>query len=328
MRIGAILPHLGVFGGVRRYLELGNRFIGRGHRFSIYTIDGARSDWLAFDGEVGSLAALRDAEHDVLLSGSPELLEHLDDAKTLVRIFYLQIEGIPQEAAIVRSGKYRIMVNSSGLARRVRKRYGVEPLDGRGGVNPALFRPTGELPAGGPFRVLCYGRTSRPRKGTRFVIEAARKLRRAGLDVELQLFDAAAPGERDPRVGFDPGLPYRFYLDLPQERMAAMYGASDVFVSAEHRAGWSNTTAEAAACGLPIICTRSGTEDFAVDGESALVVPMRTSFSIARALLRLARDGGLRERLGQGASKRVLEFTWDALCARMERTFNELLAGA
>lgn len=326
MRIGAILPHLLVFGGVRRYIELGNSFIARGHRFSIYTIDGAKPEWLAFNGEVGPLAALRDAEHDVLLSGSPELLEHLDRAKTRIRVFYLQIEGVEQEARIVRSGKYRVMVNSSGLARRVRTRYGVEPLDGRGGINPALFHPTVECPAGGPFKVLCYGRTSRPRKGTRFVVEAARMLRRAGFDVELHLFDAAGPGAPDPRVGFDPGLPYRFYLDLPQERMAAMYGAADVFVSAEHRAGWSNTAAEAAACGLPIVCTKSGTEDFAVDGESAVVVPIRTSFCVARGLRRLARDRDLRERLGREASRRVLEFTWDALCVRMERTFNELLA--
>ncbi len=326
MRIGAILPHLLVFGGVRRYIELGNRFIARGHRFSMFTVDGARPEWLGFDGEVGPLAALRDAEHDVLLTGSPELLEHFDRAPAGVRIFYLQIEGVEQEASIVRSGRYRIMVNSSGLARRVRTRYGVEPLDGRGGINPALFRRTAERPAGGPFKVLCYGRTSRPRKGTRFVVEAARMLRRAGLDVELQLFDAVGPGGPDPRMGFDPGFPYRFYVDLPQERMAAMYDAADVFVSAEHRAGWSNTAAEAAACGLPLVCTKSGTEDFAVDGESAIVVPIRTSFCVARGLRRLARDPGLRERLGREASRRMLEFTWDALCVRMERIFNELLA--
>jgi glycosyltransferase involved in cell wall biosynthesis len=328
VRIAAILPHLLVFGGVRRYIELGNRFIARGHRFTIYTVDGAKPDWLAFEGEVGSLAALPDVEHDVLLSGSPELLEHIDRAKALVRVFYLQIEGVEHEERIIRSGKYRVMVNSSGLARRVRRRYGLEPLDGRGGVNAALFHPAVERPAGGPFKVLCYGRLSKPRKGTRFVVEAARMLRRGGLDVELHLFDAAAPDAPDPRIGFDPGLPYRFYLDLPQERMAAMYGAADVFVSAERRAGWSNTAAEAAACGLPIVCTKSGTEDFAVDGESAIVVPVRASLWFARSLGRLARDRDLRERLGREASTRALEFTWDALCGRMERTFTELLAGA
>ena len=41
MKIAAILPHTLVFGGVRRYLELGNRFVTRGHTFDIYTLDGA-----------------------------------------------------------------------------------------------------------------------------------------------------------------------------------------------------------------------------------------------------------------------------------------------
>jgi glycosyltransferase involved in cell wall biosynthesis len=327
VRIGAILPHTLVFGGVRRYIELGNRFIARGHRFSIYTIDGAPPAWLSFDGEVATLGALGDAENDVMLCGSPELLPHLDRAKTRVRIFYLQIEGVDKEESIVRSGRYHVMVNSRGLARRTRRLYRVEPLDGRGGINPALFHPAAERPAGGPFKILCYGRTWRPRKGTRFVVEAVRTLRRRGLDVELQLFDAARDGGRDPRIGFEPGVPWRFYLDLPQERMAAMYGAADVFVSAERRAGWSNTAAEAAACGVPLVCTRSGTEDFAVDGESAIVVPARGSFWLVRALGALARDGELRERMGREAARRMREFTWDALCARMERTFNELLAG-
>ena len=328
MRIGAILPHLLVFGGVRRYIELGNGFVSRGHSFSIYTADGAKPTWLRFDGDVRTFGALRDVDHDILLCGSPELLDHLDRGKTIARIFYLQLEDVAAEERIIRSGRYRIMVNSSGLARRVRRRYRVEPLAGIGGVNPELFHPMGNRPTGAPLRILCYGRLSKPRKGTRFVVEAARMLRRSGVRIELHLFDTLTPGSPDPRIGFDPGLPYRFYLDLPQERMAAMYGAADVFVSAERRAGWSNTAAEAAACGLPIVCTGSGTEDFAVNGQSALVVPLRSPLLIARALGKLGRDRRLALRLGEAARIRVLEFTWEAVCGRMERTFMELLSRA
>jgi glycosyltransferase involved in cell wall biosynthesis len=326
LRIGAILPHVLVFGGVRRYIELGNAFVARGHRFTLYTLDGAMPTWLCFNGDVRPFGAIRDVRHDVLMCGSPELLEHLDRGRTRTRIFYLQLEGIAGEERVVRAGKYEIMVNSSGLARRVRRRYRIEPLDGIGGVNPDLFRPIASRPDGGPLRILCYGRTSKPRKGTRFVVQAARVLQRGGVRVELHLFDTRNPGSPDPRLGFDPGVPYRFYLDLPQERMAALYGAADVFVSAEHRAGWSNTAAEAACCGLPIVCTKSGTEDFAVHGESALVVPLRSPVAIAAALRRIARDRRLASGLGQEARARVLEFTWDALCARMERTFAELLS--
>lgn len=326
MKIAAILPHTLVFGGVRRYLELGNRFVTRGHTFDIYTLDGAAPGWLSFAGGVRPLAELGDGVHDVAICGSPELLGYLDRSRSRVRIFYLQIEGVEGERRIVVSGKYRIMVNSSGLARRVRRRYGVEPIDGIGGVNPELFHPLARKP-GGPFRVLCYGRLSKPRKGTRFVVQAVRSLRGKGLDIELDLFDTLNPGAEDPRIGFDPGVPFRYYMNLPQERMAAMYVSADAFVSAEHRSGWCNTGAEAAACGVPLVCTGSGTEDFAEGGVTALVIPARMSLFIERALMRLYRDRELGPRLAAAARERILDFTWDELCGRMERAFLGLLEG-
>lgn len=325
MRIGAILPHMLVFGGVRRYIELGNAFTSRGHSYTIFTPDGGPADWIDFTGNVKKLDTLTDVELDVAMCGSPELVEHLDRCTAAVKIFYLQLEGIDREDQIIRSGRYQIMVNSSGLARRVRRRYSIEPLNGIGGIDPERFRPVDRSRDGGPFRILCYGRLSRPRKGTRFVIDAARWMHRRGFGIELHLFDTVPPGAPDPRIGFDPGIPYRFYLNLPQTQMAPMYGAADAFVSAEHRAGWSNTAAEAAACGLPLVCTKSGTEDFAVHGRSALVIPLRLSLFIKRALVTLYRDRELAARLGPEARKAILKFTWNKVCVRMEHMFQDLL---
>jgi glycosyltransferase involved in cell wall biosynthesis len=325
LRIGAILPHLLVFGGVRRYLELGNAFVSRGHQFTIFTPDGMAPDWISFTGEVKPLDSITKHSNDITISGSPELIDWLDTAPSRIRIFYLQLEGVHGEDDIVRSGKYTIMVNSGGLARRIQKRYGIAPLNGIGGVNPELFHPVETGRSSGPFRILCYGRLSRPRKGARFVIQAARWMRSKGYDVELSLFDTMTPAMPDPRIGFDPGVPYRFYMNLPQARMASMYSECDVFVSAEHRAGWSNTAAEAAACSLPLVCTESGTGDFAIDGESALVLERRAAGCVRRSLIRLYRDRALGKSLGERARRNVLAFTWDALCDRMDRTFREML---
>jgi glycosyltransferase involved in cell wall biosynthesis len=310
-----------VFGGVRRYVELGNAFVSRGHSFVVYTPRGEAPGWIPFSGEVRPLGDLPLDRNDVVISGSPELLGALDRSPAPAKIFYLQIEKVDNEAEIVRSGRYRIMVNSSGLRRRVRRRYRVEPIDGIGGINPAMFHPPAVRSAGDPFRVLCYGRFSRPRKGTRFVVQAVRRLYRRGYNVELHLFDTVDPGDPDPRAGFDPGVPFRFYLNLDQSRMAAMYGAADIFVSAEHRAGWNNTAAEAAACGLPLVCTRSGTEDFAENGVSAIILPGRRSPFIARAIAALYRDRTLAARLGAEGHRRIMRFTWDDLCAKMESAF-------
>lgn len=337
MKIGAALPHLLLFGGVRRYIELGNVFTARGWEFTIFTPDGAPPAWMTFAGRVSTLAELASYRPDVMITGTPEYARYLDESAAAVKIFYLQIENAEGEREIVRSGRYRIMVNSSGLASRVRKLYGIEPLDGSGGINPDLFHPPGEgsIPAPvpvsrgeRPFRVICYGRISRPRKGTRLVAEAAGSLLGRRRGIELHLFDSYTTGEMDPRIGFDPGFPCRFYLNLPQEGMAAMYGAADLFVSAEKRAGWSNTAAEAAACGLPLVCTKSGTEDFAIDGKNAIVIPRRNVSLLRKAVKRICDEPGLGEAMGRESAEIMKAFTWEKICDRMERDFRKLLEGS
>lgn len=326
MRLAAILPHTFLFGGVRRYIELANGFTRRGHEFIIYTPDGEPPRWCGCGARCERLGELERRRHDVLITGSPEYLELLRAAPAALKVFYMQIEGVDREQEIVRAADLHVMANSTGLIERIRRRYGIEPLDGRGGVNPDIFRPLprGEEESGTPLRILCYGRLSRPRKGTRFVVQAAEELDRAGHDVELHMFDTRIPGGDDPRIGISPRVPMRFYLDLPQANMAAMYRAADVFVSAEHRAGWSNTCAEAAACALPLVCTASGTRDFAVHGESALVVSTRAARAIRRALERVIGDRGFARRLGEEARRRILQFTWERVCDRMSTDFERL----
>src|SRR6185503_4859587 len=140
-----------------------------------------------------------------------------------------------------------------------------------------------ELRAPQSFRIVANGRFSRRRKGSRIVAKAAGGLKPAS-HVELVYFDTTT-------VDHDAGLPealevrpkIRLDLDVPREKLRIVYGSGDVFVSAEKKAGWSNTTIEAMACGVPVVCTSSGTSDFAIHEETALVVP-RTSWHVHRAL--------------------------------------------
>ncbi len=329
MRIGVILPHTYLFGGVRRYVELSAAFTSRGHEFIIYTPDGEFPAWIELKGDCRKLSDAGGRDHDVMITGSPEYLEKLRELPARLRIFYLQTQKVARESEIARGGDILLMANSKGLMERMRKKYRLKVLDGRGGVNTALFHPptVERSVTGGPFRVMSYGRLSRPRKGTSFVIKAAESMYRRGYDVELILFDSMTPGSTDPRTGFDPGLPFRFYIDLPQERMAAMYASADVFVSAERKAGWSNTSAEAAACGLPLVCTRSGTTDFAVNGRTALVVKRRNQASIGKALRRMYRDREKGRRMGLDGAHGILDFTWEKVCDRMTEQFAALLDG-
>jgi glycosyltransferase involved in cell wall biosynthesis len=83
-----------------------------------------------------------------------------------------------------------------------------------------------------------------------------------------------------------------------------------VFLSAEKRAGWANTVAEAMACGLPVVCTRSGTLDLAVHRETAWVARFRHPWFLRRGLGALHADAALAARLRQAALARVADFGW------------------
>ena len=103
--------------------------------------------------------------------------------------------------------------------------------------------------------------------------------------------------------------------------MAWLFSRADVFVSAERRAGWANTAAEAMACRLPVVCTASGSRDFAIHRQTALVVPLASPFLIRRQIRRLILEPGLRERLAAAGYERIKLFTWEALAERLEEIF-------
>ncbi len=46
LRIGALLPHVKLYGGIKRFFELGNQFVDLGHDFTAFTTEG--------EGQLGS----------------------------------------------------------------------------------------------------------------------------------------------------------------------------------------------------------------------------------------------------------------------------------
>ena len=60
MRLGVLLPHTKLYGGVKRFLELGNIFVEKGHDFCVYTPDATPPDWFSYKGR---MAWKRDISH-------------------------------------------------------------------------------------------------------------------------------------------------------------------------------------------------------------------------------------------------------------------------
>ena len=325
MKIAAILPHLEVFGGVRRYIEIGNNFVKRGHSFRIYHSDGSRPTWLEFFGETRPVEQVILEENDIVISSDYASVHYLERANANKKIFYCLLEH-KNNRKVCANKKFLMMGNSTGICQVVRRKYGRECIEGIGGINAELFRPVETKKDNHQIRILCYGRIYKKRKGIQKIVKAVELLYKRYPSLRLLLFDTPVGSpRRDARQMVHSRIPVTFYTSIPQERMAELYSQADIFVSAEKRAGWSNPCAEAMACKVPIVCSPSGTRDFAMDGETALVFHFRYPFLIAKKIRRLIEDRDLREEIAERGYRKIQEYTWSNLVQRLEKQFIRLL---
>jgi glycosyltransferase involved in cell wall biosynthesis len=83
-----------------------------------------------------------------------------------------------------------------------------------------------------------------------------------------------------------------------------LYKGADVFLLPSLYETFSRAAHEAAACGLPVVATRvQGVDDLLDDGRAGILVE-RDPDAIGAAITQLARDPGLRRRMGQAGRER------------------------
>jgi glycosyltransferase involved in cell wall biosynthesis len=315
LNIAVLLPHTRTYGGVRRYVEMGNQFVRRGYDYTIHTPDGRPPDWIQYNGKVARLDDMND-EPDVLICGDVGMMPRF--AEMTARLKIMNLLGSRFADKYRRYYREDMIVVGNSIEW---KHYfpGVEGYTIAGAVNTDIFRPMRKKEAGGgQYKVMCFGRMSKKYKGVRFVIDAVRRLKPRS-DYVLVMFDNEPL--KKPR-----GINVETHHGLTQQELATLYNTADVFVSAEYGAGWSNTSAEAMACGVPVICTDSGTQDFAVDGETALLVPHGDPAAIAEKITaKGVRPLLLLNRLAENGLHKIREFTWPRLCDRFEALFRKHL---
>jgi L-malate glycosyltransferase len=104
------------------------------------------------------------------------------------------------------------------------------------------------------------------------------------------------------------GIEDRTYWLGYVEDLRPLMQASDIFLLASPGEGFGNVTAEAMACGVPAIVTRSGgSGDVVTDRETGYLLPTPTANHFANAIETLAGNSGLRHEMGKRARERVKE---------------------
>jgi len=144
--------------------------------------------------------------------------------------------------------------------------------------------PQQERPRERPLTIINTGMLSL-RKGTPYLLEAFRLIRKEVPDARLLLTNAIADSAK-PILTRYRDLPIEWFPSLPHDKLARHLRSADLFVLPSLEEGLVRTALEAMACGLPVILTpNTGTNDFVVEGVNGSVVPIRDPEATARAAL-------------------------------------------
>ncbi len=161
-----------------------------------------------------------------------------------------------------------------------------------------------------PLTVLSVGRLV-PDKNIAALITA---FARAGLHSAQARLEIAGSGFLEPELrGLAEGLgvPVRFHGHVPPSGLPALYSAADIYALVSTFEPFGVSVREAAAAGLPIICSRTAgaAGDVAIAERNAVLIDPDRIEEISAAIALLAADDRRRERMG--AESRAIDAATD-----------------
>jgi colanic acid/amylovoran biosynthesis glycosyltransferase len=179
-----------------------------------------------------------------------------------------------------------------------------------------------------PLRILSVGRLTWE-KGYEYAIEAIRLLTGQGVRSELRIIGDGGMLEAlaYARHQLSVERSVQFLGALPRAKVREEMLAADIFLHASVSEGFGNTVIEAQAMALPVVCSDAGgLPENVADGETGFVVSRRDAQTLAEKLAVLAREPGLRQRMGQAGRRRVLgRFRLDDQISAFEQLYQGVL---
>ena len=207
----------------------------------------------------------------------------------------------------------RLIFNGTDLRR-------FSPLEGRNGAGDPVW---------GPHMIFAC-RQLFPRKGIRFLIEAAAALKPRYPDLKLVLagdgFERPALTRLAEELGI--GGDVTFLGWVPNTDLPPYYRAAAVSVIPSLEEGFGIPAAEAMGCEVPVVASDAGgLPEVVDDGVTGLVVPRGNVGALASAIGALLQDPALRRRMGEAGRARALQlFDWDRTAEQFDQLYREILA--
>jgi len=198
------------------------------------------------------------------------------------------------------------------------------------GVDASEFRPGGP---GRPGAILFVAHldTGMEFKGLGTLLEAVAGLVTDGIEVTLEVVGSGQllPSYRSKAaaLGLGPDR-VRFSGHLSGQDLTDAYHCSSVAALPSGNESFGMFLAEAMACGLPVVASRTGgIPDVVVDGETGLLVTHGSVAELSNSLRRVVEDPSLAHALGRAGRRRAeSEFDWEARARATHDVFVSSLA--
>jgi hypothetical protein len=176
------------------------------------------------------------------------------------------------------------------------------------GVDHRTFRVTRPI-AGRPVGV-AMNHNPHPLKNMRDGIEALERVEHE-LGVPSTLFGARRPAQ--------PLRGHMRFVDSPRQSQVArdILSSASIYLQPSTQEGFGLCALEAMACGCALVTTdNGGSEDYALDGETAVVCATEPG-AMADAVISLVHDDTRRIRIATRGAERARHFTWAAGAERL-----------
>ncbi len=210
----------------------------------------------------------------------------------------------------------RIHCISQAIEREA-ERFGLDRSKARvihPGIDPGFFSPSDSRDTSPMLRIITVGSLVWV-KGTTYALQSLRLLLDRGIPARLTLVGDGPERQRILYTIEDLGIREHVEIAgrLPPLDVRDRLQQSDVFILPSLSEGFCNAAIEAMGCGVPVVMTDcGGVLEGLTHGVEGFVVPLRDPEAMADAVATLARDPGLRVRMGRAGQARIArDFTLD-----------------
>ncbi|MDD5138887.1 MAG: glycosyltransferase family 4 protein [Verrucomicrobiales bacterium] len=192
------------------------------------------------------------------------------------------------------------------------------------GVDTSIFKPRETVPP--KPRFIAVG-TICLRKGHQYLFRAFEIVKKEMPEAELICAGGYKTDFRRERPKWEGSFTHFPHLSHPE--LAKLLQTCTAFVFPSQEEGIARAQMEALAAGLPVIGTHEGGATTVVEnGVEGFIVRGRDPQNIADAMLRLARDPGLCQRMGEAAHKKgAVRNTWQDYADRLLSEYTRRLNG-